>query len=131
MTKSKNKYFNPNPLKKEVGDCVVRALCALEDRSWDEVFKELCDIGFELKAMPNDKDTYQEYLKRHNFVRIPISNKKGTKRPTVNDMAKRSKTEGHIYCEIANHCVTVKDGYILDLWDSGDKCLYGYWKKEC
>lgn len=129
MAKSKNKYFNPNPLKKEIGDCVVRALCALEDKDWNDVYRELCDIGFELKAMPNDKVTYEEYLKRHGYTRTPVSNKKGTKRPTVNDMAVRSKTEGSIYCDVANHCVTVKDGYILDLWDSGCKSLYGYWTK--
>ena len=130
MAKSKNTYFTPNPLKKEVGDCVVRALCALENRDWNDVYRELCDIGFELKVMPNGKQTYEEYLKRHGFVRTPVSNKKGTKRPTVNDMAVRSKTEGPIYCDIANHCVTVKDGYILDIWDRGSKSLYGYWTKE-
>lgn len=122
----KTKYYNPNPLKKEVGDCVIRALCALEDRAWDDVYRELCDIGFDLKAMPNDKVVYEEYLKRHGYTRTPIG---AIKRPTVNDMANRSKTEGAIYCEVANHCVTVKDGYILDLWDSGDNRLYGDWMK--
>ena len=130
MAKSKNKYYNPNPLKKEIGDCVVRALCALEVAGWDEVYKELCDIGFEMKAMPNDKEVYSAYLTNHGYIRHKVSNKKGSKRPTVNEMAKRSKTEGTFFCEVANHTVTVKDGYILDLWDSGEKSLYGYWTKD-
>lgn len=128
--KSRNKYFNPNPLKKEIGDCVVRAICAAEDASWDDVFKELCEIGFELKTMPNDKETYETYLQRHGYTKTPISNKKGTKRPTVDEMAKRSKTEGPFICQVANHLVTAKDGYGLDLWDSGSKSLYAYWSKE-
>ena len=130
MTKSKNKYYNPNPLKKEVGDCVVRAICAAEDAIWDNVYRELCDIGFELKALPDDNEVYREYLNRHGYVRTPISNKKGSKRPTVNQMATRSKKEGCFICEVANHLVTVKDGYILDIYDSGESCLYGYLSKE-
>lgn len=129
LAKSKNKYYNPNPLKKEIGDCVVRALCLAEGLEWDEVYKELCEIGLELKAMPNDVDTYTEYLARHGWTRNPISVKKGSKRPTVNEMAKRSKTEGVMVCRIANHLVTVKDGFSWDLWDCGESSLYVYWSK--
>ena len=77
--KSRNKYYNPNPLKKETGDCVIRAFCAAEGLEWDEVYRELCDIGFELKDMPNGRGTTDEYLKRHGYTRYPISNKKGSK----------------------------------------------------
>lgn len=129
--KSLNKYYNPNPTKKEGGDCVVRALCAAEGLDWDTVYKELCDIGFELKAMPNDKIVQAEYLTRHGYKRTPVSNKKGSKRPTVNEMAKKSKNGGPtIVCEVANHTVTVRDGAIWDLWDCGTSSLYGYWTKE-
>lgn len=128
--KSKNKYFNPNPLKKETCDCVIRAFCAAEDASWDDIYQELCDIGFELKTMPNGRETTDTFLNRHGFTRYAISNKKGRKRPTVNEMANRSKTEGAFVCEVANHTVTVKDGAILDLWDSGTKSLYAYWHKD-
>ena len=129
MRKSLNKYYNPNPTKKEVGDCVVRALCKAEELDWDTVYKELCSIGFELKVMPNGKTAYEEYLKRHGFTRTPISNKKGSKRPTVNEMAKTSKDGKAYVCDVANHLVTVKNGAIWDLWDSGDKSLYAYWSK--
>jgi hypothetical protein len=127
--KSKNKYFNPNPLKKENGDCVVRAICAISGESWDNVYKDLCSIGFELKAMPNDKETWKSYLIQNGYVRYSISNKKGSKRPTVNEMAVKSKKEGAFLCETAHHLVTVKDGAILDIWDCGEKSLYGYWCK--
>lgn len=126
---SKNRYYNPNPLKKETSDCVIRALCALTSEPWDDIYKELCEIGFEIKEMPNSKGTYETYLKKHGYIRVPISNKKGTKRPTVNEMAKKSKDGMNYLCDIANHLVTVSEGYILDLWDSGEKCLYAYWTK--
>lgn len=126
--KSKLVYYNPNPLKKDSADCVVRALCAIEGKDWDMVYKELCDIGMIIKDMPNAKLVYTEYLSCHGFIRIPISNKKGSKRPTVNEMA--VKFPDGAVCEVANHMVTVKDKKIFDTWDSGKKCLYGYWVKE-
>jgi len=32
-------YFNPNPDKRLVGDCVVRAICKLTDQDWDTIFE--------------------------------------------------------------------------------------------
>lgn len=37
--------YNPNPLKKEVGDCVIRALCVVTNRSWYDIYDELSDLG--------------------------------------------------------------------------------------
>ena len=116
---------------------LIRGLAAIrfdisrwaEGAKWDEVYKDLCAIGLELKAMPNDKETYETFLTKRGYVKTPISNKKGSKRPTVNEMATRSEKEGAFICQVANHLVTVKDGYILDLWDSGEKSLYAYWRK--
>lgn len=130
MKKSRNRYFNPNPQKREVGDCVVRALCAATGRTWDEVFSDLSRIAFRLKCMPNDQIAYREYLTENGWVRTPISNKKGSKRPTVEEMAKRS-ADGQVYlCEVANHLVTAKEGAYFDTWESGYKSLYGFWTKK-
>ena len=127
--KSLNRYFNPNPAKHEVGDCVVRALCAATGDDWDHVFADLAKIGFCLTCMPNDKMAYQKYLIDRGWTRTPVSNRKGSRRPTVDEMAKRSK-DGTVYvCEVAHHLVTVSDGASLDLWDSGSASLYGYWTK--
>ena len=41
MTKTRNVYFNPNPMKHEVGDCTVRACCVATGKSWDEVYRAL------------------------------------------------------------------------------------------
>ena len=30
------KYFNPNPKNNNANDCVIRALCKVLDKSWDE-----------------------------------------------------------------------------------------------
>ena len=62
------------------------------------------------------------------FEYVGISNKKGSKRPTVESFTKEHK-EGTYFLSVANHAVASVDGYFYDKWDSGDCCLYGYWKK--
>lgn len=130
MAKSLHKYINPNPLKKETGDCVFRACCLATGKDWDTVYKELFEIGFELKVPPSMKEAYDEFLKRNGFTYVGVSSKKGTKRPTVTQKAKETKgTNTIIVCRVANHIVTAKEGFFWDLWDSGSKSLYGYWIK--
>jgi len=126
--KTRNKYYNPNPLKKETGDCVVRALTKATGKEWDEVYKELFEIGFELKVMPNSDEAWKEYLLRNGFEYCKITVKKGSKRPTV-DSFTRSNKKGIFVLRVANHLVTAQDGYYYDTWDCGNKSLYGYYKK--
>lgn len=126
--KTKNKYYNPNPLKKETGDCVVRAITKATGKDWDTVYKELFEIGFEMKVMPNSDEAWKEYLLRNGFEYCKIPVKKGQKRPTVDSFTRQNK-EGTYVLRVANHIVTSQDGYYYDLWDSGDKSLYGYYKK--
>lgn len=126
-----NKYYfykNENPLKKETSDCVIRALVTATDENWDDIYKDLFQIGFEWKVMPNSKDAWEELLIRKGFTRNKISNAKGSKRPTVLGFAKEHK-EGIYILQVANHLTVVKNGVYYDIWDCGDKCLYAYWSK--
>lgn len=119
--------YNANPNNKKTGDCVVRALSKALDKSWDVVYMDLCEIGFELKVMPNDDECYMEYLKSKGFTKETIKVTKGSKRPTVTSFTKEHQ-EGTYILRVANHLVTVKDGKYFDIWDSGSCCLYGFWK---
>ena len=126
--KTRNRYYNPNPKKNETDDCVVRSICKATGKDWDTVYRELFEIGFELKVMPNMDDAWKEYLKREGFIEHKISNKKGSKRPTVNSFSTTNKS-GTFILRVANHIVACEDGYYYDIWDSGNKSLYGYWEK--
>jgi hypothetical protein len=127
-TKSRNRYYQPNPNKKLQADCVVRAMCKAMNKSWDEVYVELCTLGFRIKAMPNDKDTWKQYLDDNNFKYHKITVKRGSKRGTVAEFAEKHK-KGTYVLQVANHIVTVVDGYYYDTWDCGSSSLYGYWEK--
>ena len=127
--KSNHVFRNPNPTKKtDRGDCVVRALSIATERTWDDIFKELCEIGFKLKSMPNDKQTYEEFLKENGFEYRKLSIKRGSKRPRVNEFAKKNKDKVCVL-NVANHLVTSKDGKFYDTWDSGECCMYSYWER--
>ena len=44
---------NPNPLGKQTGDCVVRAISIALEQSWKRTYRELCDLGEIEAEMPN------------------------------------------------------------------------------
>lgn len=125
------KYYQPNKkdLKDNYGDCVIRALTKVLNKEWLDVFEELLPYARSLQCMPNGKPCYEKYLTDNGFEYTGISNKKGTKRPTVQSFSKDHK-EGTYFLRVANHVVAVVDGYFYDTWDSGDCSMYGYWTKQ-
>jgi hypothetical protein len=46
-------YYNPNPAGKMVGDCVIRAISKVENKSWEDVFVELMTTAYSLSDMPS------------------------------------------------------------------------------
>lgn len=125
------KYYQPNKkdIKDRQGDCVVRALTKVMNKTWLEVFNELIPYAIEIQCMPNSKTCYESYLKDNGFEYHGISNRKGSKRPTVESFTKEHKS-GTFFLNVANHVVYVVDGIYYDTWDSGQRCLYGYYEKE-
>lgn len=130
LAKDRHKFFNPNPTKRtDIGDCVLRTFCRATGKDWDTVFKELCEIAFELKALPNSDVTWKAYMERSGeFREHKLIIKKGSKRPTPTTFSKAHK-EGTFILSLAGHLVCVQDGFFWDTWDCGDKAVYKYWEK--
>lgn len=125
------KYYQPNKkdIKDKYGDCVVRALTKIMNKTWVEVFNELVPYALDIQCMPSDKACYERYLKDNGFEYHGVSNKKGSKRPTVESFTKEHKA-GTFFLNVANHVVSVVDGIYYDTWDSGQCCLYGYYENR-
>lgn len=104
MAKTRNKYYNPNPLKKETGDCVVRALCKATGKDWDSVYKRLFEIAFELKVMPNNDEAWQQYLIEHGFEYRKLTIKRGMKRPRVNQFVKDNNNGTYVLRSSESYC---------------------------
>lgn len=124
------KYYQPNKkdIKDNYGDCVIRALTKVLNMDWQQVFDLLVPIAKEFQCMPNTPIAYEKLLTNSEFVYTGISNKKGTKRPTVESFAKSHK-QGTYILRVAHHIVALVDGIYYDTWNCGSKSLYGYWVK--
>ncbi len=66
------KYIEYNLTDKEgKSNCVIRSLCKLYTKEYDEVLKGLCDIQKELNANSfNDIEVFETYMKRLNTIPI-------------------------------------------------------------
>ena len=126
------KYYQPNKLdlKDEYGDCTIRALSKVLNITWLEAFELTLPLCRKYQV-PNvffcPSTTERIILKELGFNYYGISNKKGSKRPTVKEFAKSHPT-GRYIVKVAHHVVAVVDGVYFDTWDSGYKSLYGYYE---
>lgn len=123
-------YYQPNnkDIKDNYGDCVIRALTRVLNKEWVEVYDDLVPYGREMQCMPNDKQCLERYLADNGFEYEGVSNRKGTKRPTIDSFAREHK-EGVYVVRVAHHITAIVDGMYYDTWDSGDNSMYGYWYK--
>lgn len=128
-------YFQPNDkdIKDEFGDCQVRALSKALGLTWLEAFDITIPICREFQTYTifgacGNMEKKKEALGRLGFAYTGVSNKRGTKRPTVDSFAKDHPT-GSFICNVANHVVAVVDGKYYDTWDCGECSLYGYYTR--
>lgn len=124
------KEFNPNPLGKEVGDCTIRALCAVTGKDWFELYDMLSELGRELACPFNSielKD-YDYHTKLFGMVRHKVVREKGKKALNVQKFC-REHQEGKFILRLANHMMGVVDGKYYELyagWE--DSTVYTYYE---
>lgn len=117
--------YNPNPLNKLVGDCVVRAITKAVDKSWGEVYLGLCILGYMMADWGSSNQVWGAYLRQHGFKRKVIPED-----CTVEDFCKEHP-EGVYVLGTGSHAVAVVDGKFCDAWDSGKELpIYYYSRSE-
>ena len=122
------RYYNPNPERSDVGDCVIRAICRITGRSWRDVYAGIAAQGYFDYDMPSGNAVWGEYLQKHGFRRrvapdtCPVCY-------TVKDFCE-DHPSGEYIVATGTHVVAVVDGDYYDTWDSGDKIVEYFWTKE-
>ena len=119
---------NPNPQKKNVGDCTVRAIAIATGKSWEEVYVDLCLQGFRMADMPSSNNVWGEYLVENGFSYHVLPDTC----PycyTVREFARDYPTGVYIL-GTGTHVIAVIDGFYMDAWDSGDKTPLFYFTRE-
>ena len=118
-------FFNPNPVGKKVGDCVIRAVSKLLGQSWETTYLGIATTGFELCDMPSSNNVWAAYLKRKGFRRFVIPDT-CPNCYTVRNFC-LDNPHGKFLLATGSHVVTVIDGDYYDAWDSGDEVPVYFW----
>lgn len=121
-------YYNPNPNRNLVGDCVVRALCKLLNKRWLEVYAGICAQGAIMFDMPSSNAVWGAYLRRLGFVKEMLPDY-CPDCYSVRDFC-LDHPYGQYVLMLSGHVVAVEDGCYYDTWDSGDEIPLFYWRKE-
>lgn len=119
---------NPNPLKKNVGDCVVRALSTVLGEDWDTVYLGIMAEGYAAKDIPTADYVWGNYLKKNGYYRSVIPNT-CPNCYTVRDFCE-DHPRGKYVLGTGAHAVAVVSGNYIDTWDSGDQVPVYYWKES-
>ena len=119
--------FNPNPLGKSVGDCVIRALSRVLDKGWVWTYIELCIQGLLMADMPSSNAVWGAYLRSKGFHKENIPDT-CPDCYTIADFSNDNPKGTYAVCT-GNHVVAVIDGSVFDSWDSLRETPIFYWRK--
>lgn len=128
--KNTYEYFNPNPYKRSVGDCTVRALAKALNQTWEKIYVDLAIEGFRAGDLLNSDSVWGPYLRKHGFTRHLIPDDYPDCY-TVGDFAEDNPKGTFILSMPGRHVVTVVDGTVFDSWESLNEVPTYYWSKEC
>lgn len=128
-------YTNPHPEGKKTIDCVMRAITLATERDYLELRRELnafkrslvTSKKFSRYTTYKQSPIYEEWFKTQNYNTIKITVVAGYKRKTAKDFAKENPVGTYIV-SMRKHLACIKDGKVLDTWDSSNKPIYKAWK---
>ena len=121
-------YYNPNPLNKETGDCVIRAITKVTGRDWDSIFVDLFTIAYKEKDMMDKNYVWGSYLDSIGYTRHVIPDL-CPECYTIKEFCLDNPIGTYIVAT-GTHVVAIEDGNYYDSWDSGNKTPIYYWEKE-
>lgn len=119
--------FNPNPIGARAGDCVIRAICAVENIPWEKAYCALAAQGYLMKDMPSSNAVWGRYLSDNGYTKQIIPDN-CPECYSVEKFAEKYNT-GRYVIGTGTHAVAVIDGDVWDSWDSrNERPVYCYRK---
>ena len=117
---------NPNPVGRETGDCVIRAVAIATNQSWRQTYRDLCRIGEIEGDMPNANWIWGMYLRRKGGRQFLLP-ETCPECITVRAFAERYP-EGTYVIGTGEHAIAVISGDWYDSWDSAECVPTIFWK---
>ena len=121
-------FYNPNPGKKHVGDCVIRAITKTQNISWERAFVEITTEAFRLYDMPSSNYVWGSYLRSKGYRRTNLPDT-CPDCYTVDDFCMDHPT-GEYIVATGTHVAAISQGNVWDSWDSSNEIITYYWEKE-
>ena len=121
-------YYNANPMKNRVGDCVIRAISKALNQSWTQTYVDLSLQGYLMGDLLSSNAVWGAYLKGKGFTRDIVSDD-CPDCYTIEDFCKEYP-QGTYIIGTGTHAVCVIDGVLYDTWDSSGETPIYFYKKE-
>ena len=125
---SRWRKFNPNPVGRSVGDCAVRAVASALGVDWETAYAMIARNGYLMGDMPSSNSVWGAVLRQNGFSRKAVPNTC----PDCYTLERFAEDhpEGVYVVGTGNHVATIRDGWLLDAWDSSEEVPVFYWQKE-
>lgn len=120
--------YNPNPKKKNTGDCVYRAIAKVTHDDWNSAFVMVAAQAYEMKEDTTSNDVWNEVLYDLGFKKRIAPDTCPTCY-TIKQFCK-DNPKGTFIVATGSHVVAVIDGNYYDTWDSGEQVVAYYYAKE-
>lgn len=120
--------YNPNPARKLVGDCVIRAIAKSLNKDWEDVYLDIVMLGYQMHDMPSSNAVWGAYLLDNGFKRYVIPDT-CPECYTVEEFVEDNPELTGILAT-GSHVIAVGNGNYYDTWDSGNEIPIFYWRKE-
>lgn len=117
---------NPNPVGRDTGDCVIRAVAIATDQSWRKTYRDLCRLGEIQGDLPNSNAVWGMYLREKGAKQFLLP-ENCPDCITVRAFCERYP-DGVYVIGTGNHAVACIDGDWYDSWDSGSAVPTIFWK---
>ena len=126
------KQINVNPKNRKTGDCSTRALVSVLGISYDEALKLQYEEALNCYYDSSSKQVMERILKRFGYTKMAQPKKYDNSKYEVreiDEIVSDKQMKNGILITVANHHTCVKEGYIIDIWNCGRKCIGNYYVK--
>lgn len=122
------RQFNNNPTGRAVGDCAVRAVSVALDVPWEDAYTMMAVNGYGMGDMPSSNSVWGAVLRQHGFYRYNFPDTCPACY-TFGDFAS-DNPRGIFVLGTGTHVATVRDGILMDAWDSSNEPVSFAWYRK-
>lgn len=117
---------NPNPVGRQTGDCVIRAIAIATGQSWRETYRDLCRIGELQGDLPNSNMVWEMYLRERGAEQFLLP-ESCPECITVKAFCERYP-RGTYVIGTGTHTVATIDGDWYDAFNSWNMVPTSFWR---